>query len=155
MKQNIGREGEPMARKKESLFIKFIKDTCDKRMKKIINGDYGRAAFSLQSFSAQEEIYIYKPWKLIFHLFIIHSIRLGLLTLISFFPFIFFLVPIWTLILYEIYFTIKRMEKFNLSITKIVVFFVMIGGVFVVVSPFVRAGIWWLVSRFISNSLFT
>lgn len=140
--------------KKESFLRKFIREQCDKIDQNVINSHMGKTAFSLRDVEEQEEIYIYKPWKFIFHLLMIHFMRFGVLTLVSFFPLVFFVVPAWALVIYEFYITLKLMKKYNLSIIKITIFSVIIELGFCVVSPFLRSGIKWIFFRLVSGNLF-
>ncbi len=134
---------------------KYVKNTgWTFEMKNSLADRAGKAAFALQDIAAQEDIYIYKPWKYMFHLLITHYIRFGVLTLFSFYPLIFFVVPGWIEVLYLFYITLKLMKKYNLSIIKICVFSVIIELVFFAISPFVRSGIKWIFFRLISGNLF-
>ncbi len=116
---------------------------------------FARAAFALQDINEQEDIYIYKPWKFIFHLLITHYIRFGVLTLLSFYPLVFFVVPAWAVVIYVFYITLKLMKKYNLSVIKVIIFSAFIELGFVLISPLVRSGIKWIFFELISGDLFT
>ncbi len=113
-----------------------------------------KAAFALQDINEQEDIYIYKPWSFIFRLLITHYMRFCVLTLLSFYPLIFFVIPAWAVVIYVFYITLKFVKKYNLSIIKICIFFVIIELVFIAISPFVRSGVIWIFFRLISGKLF-
>lgn len=138
--------------KKQSFFRDFIKEQCDRVYGKVKSSYMGRSAFNLNAIQEQEEIYIYKPWKFILGLLRIHYTRFGILTLLSFFPMFFFILPSWLLILYEFYLSLKLFEKYNISVAKTIAFSVVAEILFIAVSPFARKFITWLFFGIVSGS---
>lgn len=138
--------------KKQSFFRDFIKEHCNRVYRKVKSGYMGKSAFNLNAIQEQEDIYIYKPWKFILGLLRIHYTRFGILTLLSFFPMFFFILPSWLLILYEFYLSLKLFEKYNISVVKTIVFSIIAEILFIAVSPFIRKGIKWLFFGIVSGS---
>lgn len=138
--------------KKQSFFKDFLKEQCDRVYGKVKSSYMGRSAFNLNAIQEQEDIYIYKPWKYILGLLGIHYIRFGILTLLSFFPLFFFIIPSWLLILYEFYLSLKLFEKYNISAVKTIVFSIIAEILFIAVSPLIRKGIKWLFFGIVSGS---
>ena len=112
----------------------------------------GVSNFNINLLQEQEDIYIYKPWKFILGLLRIHYTRFGILTLLSFFPMFFFILPSWLLILYEFYLSLKLFEKYNISVAKTIAFSVVAEILFIAVSPFARKVIKWLFFGLVSGS---
>ena len=138
--------------KKQSFFRDFIKEQCDRVYGKVKSSYMGRSAFNLNAIQEQEDIYIYKPWKYILGLLGVHYIRFGILTLLSFFPLFFFIIPAWAIILYEFYVSLKLFEKYNISAAKTIFFSIVAEILFIAVSPFIRKGIKWLFFGLVSGS---
>lgn len=138
--------------KKQSFFRDFIKEQCDRVYGKVKSSYMGRSAFNLNAIQEQEDIYIYKPWKYILGLLGVHYIRFGILTLLSFFPLFFFIIPAWAIILYEFYVSLKLFEKYNISVAKTIAFSVVAEILFIAVSPFARKFITWLFFGLVSGS---
>ncbi len=124
-------------------------------MKNSLADRAGKAAFALQDINEQEDIYIYKPWSFIFRLLITHYMRFCVLTLLSFYPLIFFVIPAWVEVLYLFYVALKLMKKYNLSTIKVCIFSVIIELGFIAISPLVRSGIKWIFFQLISGNFFT
>lgn len=138
--------------KKQSFLKEFIKEHCNRVYRKVKVSYMGKSAFNLNAIQEQEEIYIYKPWKYILGLLRIHYTRFGILTLLSFFPMFFFILPSWLLILYEFYLSLKLFEKYNISVAKTIAFSVVAEILFIAVSPFARKFITWLFFGLVSGS---
>lgn len=138
--------------KKQSFLKEFIKEHCNRVYRKVKVSYMGKSAFNLNAIQEQEEIYIYKPWKYILSLLGVHYIRFGILTLLSFFPLFFFIIPAWAIILYEFYVSLKLFEKYNISAVKTIVFSIIAEILFIAVSPFIRKGIKWLFFGLVSGS---
>lgn len=138
--------------KKQSFLKEFIKEHCNRVYRKVKSGYMGVSNFNINLLQEQEDIYIYKPWKYILSLLGVHYIRFGILTLLSFFPLFFFIIPAWAIILYEFYVSLKLFEKYNISVAKTIAFSVVAEILFIAVSPFARKFITWLFFGLVSGS---
>ena len=91
----------------------------------------------------QMEIFcIYKPKKLIFTILAKHSVRFFFLSLLSFYPCIFFVIPAYYIVIYEFYVSLKWLEKFNISPFKITLLILAAFALFIISAPYVRKCIW-------------
>lgn len=93
-----------------------------------------------------EPMYIYKPKHLILSALQSHFFRFLLLTVISFDLIIWFIIPVWSMVLYEYYIMLKWLSKFNISAIKITVISIFAEILFILISPFIRSAIWFIIS---------
>lgn len=131
---------------KEPFYKTWLNKELNKREAKVI-GEYGRSSYVFKDIYEQEEMYIYKPWGYILKLLRITGLRFAVLTPLSFYPFILFMVPVWVMVIWEAYVSMKWMEKFNISAVKVSVLLLFIEAICICVSPFIRDGAWWAIQR--------
>ncbi len=105
-----------------------------------------RTSRGLNAINQMEELYIYKPWGRIFYTLGVQIARFAVLTLISFDMLVWFAVPAWAMILYEFYLALKWLEKFDISMLKILAWAALAEACLIFLSPFVRKFIWYLIS---------
>lgn len=145
-----------MGKKNKSLFRKVVKEKVDAKLQNFKKSPAWQEANLWAEALDDNTFYIYKPWRFIFREYTKFLIEFGLLTLISSINIVLFLyvVPIWLIALHGCYVRLKIFEKYNISIAKSFVLFFIFEILFIVVSPFVRSGIQWLVFGLISGSFF-
>lgn len=93
-----------------------------------------------------EPMYIYKPKRLILSALQSQFFRFLLLTVISFDLIIWFIIPVWSMVLYEYYIILKWLGKFNISAIKITLISIFAEILFILISPFIRSAIWFIIS---------
>ena len=130
---------------KEPFYKTWLNKELNKREAKVI-GEYG-SVLCIQGYIRAGKMYIYKPWGYILKLLRITGLRFAVLTPLSFYPFILFMVPVWVMVIWEAYVSMKWMEKFNISAVKVSVLLLFIEAICICVSPFIRDGAWWAIQR--------
>ena len=93
-----------------------------------------------------EPLYIYKPWDAIFYALCVQLLRFAVLILITFDILVWFVIPVWVMILYEYFLSLKWMQKYNISVIKMIALTLILESIFALVSPFIRKFIWLLIS---------
>lgn len=105
-----------------------------------------RCSLGLNAINQMEPLHIYKPWGAIFYTLSVQLVRLATLTLVTFNMLIWFFIPVWMMVLYEYFLSLKWMQKYNISSIKILIFTIACEMCFTIISPFIRKCIWFMIS---------
>ena len=103
-------------------------------------------SYELNAINQMESLTIYKPWKIIFYVIRSQLLRFFILTLLSFDLFIWAMIPVWSIIIYEYYITLKWLEIFNISKIKVMIWTLFAEVLFIMISPLIRKCIWFFIS---------